>query len=114
VTSKRGRGPEWRDQLITKRQLDVLMKTELEMMVSSKKKTVIITHKGEIEVEEFDKGLEGPMERNATSIEEIHKRHVAVVSTDRNPGGTHPCYRLCFSSVSQTMGNRRKTRLFQL
>ena len=44
VTSKRGRGPEWRDQR-TKRQL-VLMKTELEMMVSSKKKTVIITHKG--------------------------------------------------------------------
>jgi hypothetical protein len=82
VTSKRGRGPEWRDQR-TKRQLDVLMKTELEMMVSSKKKTVIITHKGEIEVEESDKGLEGPMERIATSIEEIHKRHVAVVSTNR-------------------------------
>ena len=53
------------------------------MMVSSKKKTAIITHKGEIKVEEFDKGLEDPMERNATSIEEIHKRHVAVVSTDR-------------------------------
>ena len=34
-------------------------------------------------MEEFDKGLEDPMERNATSIEEIHKRHVAVVSTDR-------------------------------
>jgi hypothetical protein len=60
------------------------MKTELKMMVSSTKKTVIITHKGEIEVEEFDKGLEGPMERIATSIEEIHKRDVAVVSTDTN------------------------------
>jgi hypothetical protein len=64
---------EWRHHE-TKRQLDLLTRSELEMMNRSKK-TVIITHKGEIEIEEYDYGLEGQLQWSE-DFEEKHEKNI--------------------------------------
>jgi hypothetical protein len=62
---------EWRLHE-TKRQLDLLIRTETEMM-KRRRKTVIITHKGEIEIEEYDYGLEG---QRSEDFEENHEKNI--------------------------------------